>query len=225
MASWTEKVNKFVDYEHIFENHLDEETIRSIQYVSLRRASTWKNCYILVGLNNISHQDTILNHSTAILRDIRKHQSELSDNLEKSKQPKSLSVFEYSIEKKKEKQQKMAEWKNNPREVFEKINEPDLAEKDYLIYDGLFIQLEKDTLHSNKILGAMFLNDFDFEVVTGYEKLWKFAYRDGIYYKYQEKPTLQITDKIGFCRYWGKYEKTTKATYTKWQKEYEKKFQ
>jgi hypothetical protein len=134
-------------------------------------------------------------------------------------------VFEYSIEKKKEKQQKMAEWKNNPREVFEKINESDRAEKDYLIYDGLFIKLEKDTFHGNKILGAMFLNDFDFEVVAGYGKLWKFAYRDGIYYKYQEKPTLQITDKIGFCRYLGKYEKTTKATYTKWQKEYEKKFQ
>ena len=99
MASLTEKVNKFVDYEHIFENHFDEETIRSIQYVSLRQVSTWKNCYILIDLNDMSYQDKILNHSTAILRDIRKHQSELADSLEKSKQPKSLSVFEFSIEK------------------------------------------------------------------------------------------------------------------------------
>ena len=40
-----------------------------------------------------------------------------------------------------------------------------------MIYAGFFIKLLKGTSHSNKILGAMFQNDFDFEVVAGYGKL------------------------------------------------------
>lgn len=218
MSSWKEKENKFTEYEQIFENHLDEATIKTIQYVSLRRTSTWKNCIILIGLNNLSFQDKIINHSTAILRDIRKHQSAHKDFSEQSKQPNKLSIFEFSIEKKKEKQQRMEQWRSNPKSLLERTNLSNQAENNFLIKDGYVYTILPKQYSNNKIFGCMYLNDFDFEVIDRYGKEWKYAYRDNRYFKYNKTPRLLITDKVGLFEYSGKYEQTTKHTYEKWKK-------
>lgn len=220
MFSWKEKANKFPDYEQIFESHLDEETIKTIQYVSLRRTSAWNNCIILIGLNDLSYENKIIDHSTAILRDIRKYQSAHSDISEQSKQPKKLSIYKFSYEKKKEKQQRIAQWNNNPKSVLEKTNLPNTPENDFLIANGYIYSIlqNKYTRTSNKIFGCMYLNDFDFEAIDQNGKQWKYAYRDNKYYKYNKMPTLLKTEKIGFFSYFGNYVQTTKPTYDKWKK-------
>ena len=230
--NWKEKINRLDEFEIFFKAYLDDEIIKSIQYISLRKKN-YGGHMILVGIVNMDYKEKIETYAPRILKEIREYQEISDDQWEKHKLPKRLEVFEFNFEKAKEKKElkrqekeKKKEWYDNPKRF---LKETDLLnqyirEEQIIIYDGLIIPID----HSEIIFRDMpakcriYMGEFDFEIAYKSGKIYKFLKDKNNYYRfsttYKDGLQIHLSDNIGVCHIMEKHEhlyETTKNTYLK----------
>ena len=232
---WKERINRLDEFEPFFREYLDDEIIKSIQYISLRKKS-YGGHMILVGVVNMDYKEKIETYAPRILKEIREHQEKSEDEWEKQKLPKKLDVFEFNLEKAKEKKEQrkleekhQKEWYDNPKDFLEKTNLSNryLREEQKLIYNGLIISIDHSEVIFSKIpvKCRILTGKYDFEVTYKSGKTYRFLRDSNKYYRfstiYQDGLQIYLSSKVGVCNIGGGTETlydTTKETYLKHKK-------
>jgi hypothetical protein len=234
---WKEKINRIDEFEQFFSNYLEEEIVKSIQYISLRKKN-YGGHMILIGITNMDFKERIETYAPRILKEIREYQEtkETDDDYENSRLPKKLEIFEFNLEKKKEKdkqkkldKQKKDEWYANPKDFLEKtdLQNQYIPKEKKIIYNGLIIPIDhSDIIHKNTSAHCrIFMGEFDFETTDKKGNIYRFLEENGKYYKfkkdYKDNLEIRLSGKIGECLLWQKSCQNieiTKATYEKHRK-------
>lgn len=234
---WKEKINRLDEFEKFFSNYLEEEIVKSIQYISLRKKN-YGGHMILIGITNMEFKERIETYAPRILKEIREYQEtkETDDDYENSRLPKKLEIFEFNLEKKKEKdkqkkldKQKRDEWYADPFNFLEKTDLPNqyIPEEKKIIYNGCIIPID----HHNPIYKdasvrcRIFMDEFDFEITDKKGVVYRFLEDNGKYYKfkkdYKDEFSIRLSANVGECLLVGNSpsnKETTKATYEKHRK-------
>lgn len=182
---------------------------------------------------DIGLKEKIETYAPRILKEISEHQEKSDDKWKKQRLPKKLEVFEFNLEKAKEKKEqkkreekKLQEWYDNPRNFLEATNLPDqyIPEEQKVIYNGLIIPIDHSEVIFSDIPAKcrILVGEYDFEKKYKSGKKYRFLKDGNKYYrfstKYKDCLKIHLTNKIGICitREEGEQlQDTTKVTYLK----------
>ena len=235
-SNYKQKINKLEEYEPFFKTCLDDEVIKSIQYISHR-----KNNYkwiLLVGINNLDFSEKILSFASRILLDIKKDMKEKNED---KKIPKDIQIFEYNLqkarEKKEERKEKMCAWEKDPLSFFETTEEEEKVTNSCIIkaVEGIKyimpINFRGSSLFEKtrtRVLAYLLLKKWDFIVMDRYENYIIYLKVNDMYWKFklEEINNIQMLTsyEIGFCELRSNCypTKVTQKTYEKWKMENKK---
>jgi hypothetical protein len=236
--AWYEKINRLQELEIFFKEFLDDDIVKNIQYISIRKR--YKKWILLVGINDIQYENKILSYAPQIMKNIREYQSQKDQEIEKKLLPTKMVIFKYDLEEKERKRKRLEEWKNNPYSFLKKTNKQDgiyISKPSFLVKDGFLMPIDSFFplfKESDKIKYKVVYEDiYDFVVKDRYGKIWKYVsiktenkiYKNrtfSYYYKFSPETEVVIyfSSKIGYVslQIKGKIIETTKQTYEKWKK-------